>query len=357
MARSYGRLWPHLVSWENVLAAYRAARRGKRYRRDVAEFERGRGSNLRRLQRELASGAWRPAEYRHFLVHRPKTRRISAAPFRDRVVHHAVVRVIQPLFERRFVHESYACRVGKGTHRALRRAERFMRSRPWVLQCDVQKFFPSVDHEVLLRVVGRTVRDRRVLDLLERILRSGRGVLEDQAPSPYFPGDDLFAALRPRGLPIGNLTSQFLANVILDVIDHRILEEVRPRGYVRYCDDFLLFGDDRVALQDAKRFVAGALADLRLHLHPRKCFVKPTRVGIRFLGFRVLPDRTRLTTQSVRRAGRRLRWQARERRRGTGDAGSLRASVRAWQGHAGWARSGGLERLLLDRYGLSELIR
>ena len=202
-----------LISWENLLSAYRKAAAGKRGRADVAGFEHRLEERLLELQDELQSGAYRPGGYRSFFIHEPKRRLISAAPFRDRVVHHALCNLIEPVFERSFCADSFANRRGKGTHRALRQCQLLARRHRHVLQCDVVQFFPSIDHAVLRAQIGRKVTDPRVLALIDQILAGGREVLSEEYEMVYFPGDDLFAVNRPRGLPIGNLTSQFWANV------------------------------------------------------------------------------------------------------------------------------------------------
>jgi hypothetical protein len=204
--------------------------------------------NLLTLQDQLAEKRYQPGAYASFTVHEPKRRLISAAPFRDRVVHHALCNVIEPLFERRFIHDSYANRVGKGTHRALDRCQYFARRDPYVLQCDVEQFFPAIDHALLLETIQRVIVDPDVLWLCEVILESGQGVLADEYEMRYFHGDDLFAANRPRGLPIGNLTSQFWANVYLDRLDHFVKRELKCCSYLRYVDDFLLFADNKATL-------------------------------------------------------------------------------------------------------------
>ncbi len=224
-------------------------------------------SNLLRLQRELIEGTYETGEYRHFFIREPKPRKISAAPFRDRVVHHAIVQMLEPIFERRFIHDSYACRRGKGTHRALDRAQKYLRKYDYYLKTDIVRFFPNVDHAVLVGLLGRTIRDIRLMQLIRHIIASGEGVLRDQASSGYFPGDDLFALLRPRGLPIGNLTSQFFANVLLDPIDHFVKEELRQPGYVRYADDLVLFSDSKAGLWSARDRLADRLARMRLRPH------------------------------------------------------------------------------------------
>jgi RNA-directed DNA polymerase len=245
MARTYRNLWPDVVRWENLLLAYRKCRRRKRYKIVATEFDFRWEENLLQLQRELCDGTYEPGEYRHFYISEPKPRKISAAPFRDRVVHHALVTVLEPLFERRFIYDSYACRRGKGTHRALDRTQKYLRRFDWCLKTDVVRFFPNVDHQLLFQQISKTIQDRRVLDLIAVILRSGEGVLSAEATQHLFPGDGLFSVLRPRGLPIGNLTSQFFANVYLDSVDHHIKEQLQVPGYVRYADDLLLFGDTK----------------------------------------------------------------------------------------------------------------
>jgi retron-type reverse transcriptase len=205
-------LYPHIWEWDNLLLAYRKARKGKRARVPAATFEFYRESNLIALQKELRHKRYQPGPYHSFYIHELKRRLISAAPFRDRVVHHALCNVIEPIFERRFIHDSYANRKGKGTHRALDRAQQFARRYRYALPCDVRQFFPSIDHQVLRGILGRVVACQDTMALVDKILAIGEGILSPAYDMVYFPGDSLLAATRPRGLPIGNLTSQFWAN-------------------------------------------------------------------------------------------------------------------------------------------------
>lgn len=198
-----------LTSWENLLLAVRKASKGKRGRVPSAAFEYRLEDNLLALQHELRTQTYQPGGYASFVIHEPKRRLISAAPFRDRVVHHALCNLIEPIFERSFIADSYANRVGKGTHRALDRCQQFARRYRYVLQCDVRQFFPSLDHAVLRQTLWRKVADPQVRWLIDQILASGAGVLQEEYEMVWFPGDDLLAAARARGLPIGNLTSQF----------------------------------------------------------------------------------------------------------------------------------------------------
>jgi hypothetical protein len=344
--KTFRNLWPQVVCWDNLVRAYRQCRRGKRAKPDAVRFEFAWEANLLQLQRELHDGSYQPGPYRHFLIHDPKERTISAAPFRDRVVHHAVVGILEPLYERRFVYDSYACRRGKGTHRALRRAQHFLRRHAYFLKTDLVKFFPSVDHAVLLDVLHRQIADPRLLDLLGRLVASGAGVPQEEAAA-FFPGDDLFALLRPRGLPIGNLTSQFFANVLLDSIDHFVKEGLRLPGYVRYCDDLVLFGDDKGSLWQARASLAERLAGLRLRLHGDKTQLRPCRGGLKFLGWVVWPEHRRLQQGAWVRLNCRLRrWRWLEAQGRTTAAARAR-SARAWRAHA---RHG-------NHHGVAEAIR
>ena len=215
-------MFAEITSWENLLLAYRRASRGKRGRPDVAAFEHRLEDNLVALRCELREQRYRPGPYASFYIHEPKRRLISAAPFRDRVVHHALCNVIEPLFERSFIAESYANRIGKGTHQALDRAQHHARRYRYVLQLDIRQFFPSIDHAILKALLARKVDDPDVRWLIDQVLDSGRGVLAEEYRMVYFEGDDLLAVLRPRGLPIGNLTSQFWANVYLNAYSTQI---------------------------------------------------------------------------------------------------------------------------------------
>lgn len=197
------------------------------------------------LHHELRSGRYRPGPYHYFEIHEPKPRIVACAPFRDRVVHHAIVRVLEPLFEPRFIEDSYACRKARGVHAALRRAAGFTRGFAFALECDVRRYFASIDHEILLEQVARVVADARLLALLRQIVGS-----HADGEAPDWRGPGLFdGRFRRHGLPIGNLTSQFLANVYLSPLDHFVKHALRARGYVRYMDDFLLFANDRATLR------------------------------------------------------------------------------------------------------------
>jgi len=335
MAKGIGRngeLFRILCDPAHLIRSARAAARGKKRRPDAAGFLLDLEPECFRLSEELASGTWTPGAYRSFTIREPKPRLISAAPFADRVVHHALVSILEPHFERRFVAHSYACRVGKGTHRALERAATLSRRRKFVLKGDLAKFFPSIDHEILKAEVRRVVADVHLLAVLERVIDSSN----PQEPVwDWFDGDDLFApATRRRGIPIGNLTSQFLANVLLDPLDHFVMDREGYGEYVRYCDDFLVFADTRAELWSLRARIDGFLASMRLRLHPRKGGVHDTGSPIPFLGFTIRRSFKRLQRAGVVRGRRRLRGSFAECTAGLIDPETLRARVASWQGHA-----------------------
>lgn len=339
-------MFQRLTSFENLLLAFRNASRGKRGRAEVAAFEHRLEDELLGLQSRLRDGSYRPGPYRSFAVHEPKRRLISAAPFRDRVVHHALCNVTEPLFERRFIADTFANRVGRGTHAAINRAQQLARANRYVLQCDIAQFFPSIDHAVLLESLARVMVDTETLRLAERIVGGGTGVLDGEYRMVWFAGDDLFAALRPRGLPIGNLTSQLWANWYLGAMDHYAKRVLRPRGYVRYVDDFLLFDDDRHRLMDMRDALVERLAALRLTIHPG-AQARPVTEGFPFLGFTVFPQRRRLKRRKGVHGARRLRQSVAAVRAGELEPETLTARVRGWVNHVRHANTTGLRKAVL----------
>ena len=348
--KTFKHLYTQITAFENLYRAFRKAARSKRRKCDVAEFEYHLEENLLQLQSELQNESYQPGGYRHFRIHDPKPRLISAAPFRDRVVHHALCQVIEPIFERRFIHDSYACRVGKGTHAALDRAQQFSRGSAYVLQCDIEHFFPSMDHQVLTNQLARVIADPQTLSLCKKILDSGAGIHPESREPLYFPGDDLFAGLRPRGLPIGNLTSQFWANVYLNPLDQWIKRELKCPAYVRYVDDFLLFSNDKKELHSWRAAVIDFLVDLRLRLHEARAVVYPVKTGIPFLGFRVYPDHRRLKRRNGVNFQRRFAKLRQQAAAGKITRQRLQASVRGWIAHAEHGDTWGLRRALISKY-------
>lgn len=325
-------LWPELISLPNLFDAAHRAAAGKKSRPDVAAFLANLEPELYRLRRQLAGGSYRPGPYHTFRIVDPKPRLISAAPFRDRVVHHALTNVVEPIFERRFVPYSFACRAGFGTHKGLAHARRACATYSCVLKLDVQKYFPAIDHQILQDLLARAIRCPDTLRLIKLIIASSN---PREEVLHYFPGDSLFTPHeRRRGLPLGNQTSQFFANVYLNPMDHMIVRNLRPSAYARYVDDFLLFSDSQEQLHEMHCRIREFLCGFRLSLHPGKSRIYRCRDGVPFLGFRLFPTHARLVRPNVIRFRRRLRRLHADHLAGFIDYETVRQSVQAWIGHA-----------------------
>jgi retron-type reverse transcriptase len=298
-------LFGHIARFDALVAAARRAVAGKRRKPAAAAFMANLETECLRLERELAQGRWRPGGYVTIRVTDPKPRLVSAAPFRDRVVHHALCAAIGPILERSLIDDTFANRTGKGTHRAVARYERFRDRHAHVVRCDVWRYFPAIDHAFLKADLARRIGCRETLRLCARIVD---GSNPQEPVELHFPGDDLLTPLeRRRGLPIGNLTSQLFANLYLDRLDHVVKEALRAPGYVRYIDDFALFHDDPVVLAAWRARIERFLAGRRLVLHPEKTWVARTSAATEFLGYVLEPGRRRLPEAKVSRFRNRLR--------------------------------------------------
>ena len=248
--------------------------------------------------------------------------------------------IIEPIFEPTFIFDSYACRKGKGTHKAVDRFTEFSRKNAYVLKCDIKKYFPSIDHEILKTQFRRKIRDAQVLWLIDLIVDNSN---PQEYVHEYFEGDDLLTPLnRQRGIPIGNLTSQFFANIYLNRFDHFVKEDLRCRYYIRYMDDFVVLEKDKARLHQMKAEMAGYLAQFRLKLHAHKCQIFPVKDGTDFLGYQVFPTHRRLRPSSVRRARRRLRRLREDYEHEKISWADVNHSVQSWLGHVKHADTYGL---------------
>lgn len=343
-----GRIWPEVISFENLLSAYRKARKGKQSKSSIAEFTLNLESELLSLQQDLIDFSYQPGPYRLFTLFERKKRQIAAAPFRDRVVQHALMNIIEPSIDRRFIFDSYACRQGKGVHAAVNRYQQWSKQYPYVLKMDIERYFPSIDHTILKGKLRHYLKDRYVLDLLDRII--------DTAPEEcgradfyYFPGDDLLTSIERRtGLPIGNLTSQFLANLYLDNVDYFIKEQLRVSAYLRYVDDLVILGRDKVMLHKIRENIRERLAADRLHLHPRKAHIYHTARGIDLFGYQVFPHKRKLRNDNGHAFHRRLCKMARLYHEGRLDLEDIHPRVRSWIGHAIHGETEGLRKKLFE---------
>ncbi|OQY59788.1 MAG: hypothetical protein B6245_04795 [Desulfobacteraceae bacterium 4572_88] len=284
-------LFEKICSFDNLMKAARKAFQGKKDRPRVAAFYFHLESEILTLQDELLSGTYQPRPYRSFWVYEPKRRHICAADFRDRVVHHAICNLLEPEFERSFVKDSYACRKHKGSHIAVRRVKSFCRKRRYFLKTDISKYYDSVDHALLKKRLALKIKDPKLLTLINIIIDHP---LPDQIPG--------------KGLPIGNLTSQWWANFYLDALDHYIKDDLGVKCYARYMDDVVILADTKPELH----LLCAAIRDfldrkLLLKLKDKGTFVAPVWQGLPFLGFRIYPNLTRLKREKVIRFRRQYR--------------------------------------------------
>jgi hypothetical protein len=343
-------MYASIVAWDNLWLAYRKAAKGKRGAASVARFEYQVADHLVALQADLAAKTYQLGPYTHFSIHEPKRRKISAAPFRDRVVHHALCNIIEPLFEARFIADSYANRVGKGTHRAIDRLQYYSRRYRYVLRMDIVQHFPSLDHEILRHTIAEVIKDDEVLWLVDAILDSGAGILDAEYDMVYFPGDDLWAIERPRGLPIGNLTSQFWSNVYMNALDWFVITTLGCNAYLRFVDDFALLSNSKKQLWAWKQAVAAFLATLRLTIHEGSAQVQPVANGVPWLGFIVYPRHRLLKRRNTVNFSRRFRRNLNLYASGDITFAELDASVQGWINHVCYGDTWGLREHLFNKY-------
>jgi len=346
MAKRHDCLFMRMAPFGALYSAARRAMLGKRRKPGPAGFFANLEGELLRLERLLLAGSYRPGRYVTIEVHDPKRRLVSAAPFRDRVVHHALCAVLEPIFEAGFIDHSFANRKGKGTHRAITVYEGYRNRHAHVLRCDVYRYFPAIDHAILKGEFRRRIACERTLALMDLIVDCSN---EQEPVNLHYPSDDLFEPYRRRrGLPIGNLTSQFFANLYLDRFDHFVTEVLRA-PYLRYVDDFALFHDNPAVLCEWRRRIERFLEGRRLRLHAAKTRIAPTSEAADFLGFVLLEDGVRrLPDDNVRRFRNRLRSLRDQWRAGSVTRDDVDARVGAWIAHASQADTWRLRHAIFE---------
>jgi retron-type reverse transcriptase len=327
-----GGIWNELTSFENLLLAYNKAKRGKMKRLQVGRFTFSLEGELLRLQSELQKGTYRPGKFQQFQIYDRKPRLISAAPFRDRGVHHAVMNLIEPYIDQRLYEHSYACRKEKGVHKAVQTYQQWANRYAYALNVDVMKYFPSIDHEILKTKIARYIKDKKALALMSTIVDHSPKYENDIT---LFEGDDLITGMqRKRGLPIGNLTSQIFANIYLTELDFFMKQQCKVPAYLRYVDDCVLLADSKQQLRECHHAMQDFLQQERLLLHPKKTKLQPTQQPLNLLGYRVSPHKIRLGNSSGYRYRRRLRGLAKAFKRDDVSLREVSQSIAAWKGHA-----------------------
>lgn len=311
--KRYGNLYEQIYDFENLYQAYLEARKNKRYRAEVLEFSANLEENLIQIQNELIWKMYQVGRYREFFVYEPKKRLIMALPFKDRVVQWAIYIILNPLFNKTFIEHSYACRVGKGTHRAADKLQYWLRAvdrkpdKYYYLKMDISKYFYRVDHEVAIKILERKIKDKDVIWLFRKIIENDD--VPFGLPLGMEPGDctkDM--RLYDKGMPIGNLTSQLLANIYLNELDQFCKQELGIKYYIRYMDDFIILHHDKQYLHRVKMEIEHFLNNtIKLHLNNKTC-IRPISVGLEFVGFRMWPTHRKLKKKSAIKIKRSLKY-------------------------------------------------
>ena len=315
--KRHGELFPQIIAEENIELAFAKARKGKAWQNSVKEVEREREEKLEALRNMLVDGTFKTSVYKVTVIHEPKERQIFILPFYpDRIVQHAIMNIVAPLWDSMFIHDSYACRTGKGQHAGSKRCMQFVRRNAWVCQFDISKFYPSIPHENLLKVIGRKIKDERVMRLFADIIGSiGDG----------------------RNVPIGNYTSQWYGNLYLNEVDQIVKHQLHVRDYIRYCDDFLLFGNDKDEMKRLADTVEAFVSE-KLMLTLSKKALYPTSHGVDFLGYRHFPNGKILvrksTAKRVRQRLKEIPWELKHGKITKEQAEGKIASAHGWLKHA-----------------------
>ncbi|MCK5541846.1 MAG: hypothetical protein KAI40_04070 [Desulfobacterales bacterium] len=334
--KRHGNLFSQIICFENIFKAARKTRKGKKLKHSTTLFELELEKNIFKIIECLKNKTYQPGRYRDFHIYDPKLRLISAAPYFDRVIHHAIINIIEPLIGPVFIHDTYACIRFKGTHRAVKRYKQFQKKNPYVLKCDIRKYFPSIDHKILYEKIEKKIKCKDTLWLIKKIIDSR----EDKNNIFYFSGDDLFTPLQnKKGIPIGNLTSQFFANLYLNDFDHYVKEKLKAKHYIRYCDDFVIFGNSKKELKTIKVEIQNFLDTERLKLHKNKTRVYRTSEGVDFLGYRIFPEYTKVRKSIVKAYRKRLKIMESKYSKGIINLDKIKASLMSWIGHVKHANS------------------
>ncbi|MDO8656029.1 MAG: reverse transcriptase domain-containing protein [Nanoarchaeota archaeon] len=279
-----------LCSYKNLELAFKNARKGKTQKQYVIDFEKDLEKNLFKLQHELMFHTYKPEPLQEFILRDPKTRKINRSSFRDRIVHHALCNIIMPLLEKNFIYDSYANRRGKGTFKAIERFDQFKTKVShnftrtiFVLKADIRHYFEAVDHDILISLLKKKISDGRILWLINRIISH-------------------YSIKKKKGMPLGNLTSQFFANVYLNELDQFAKHTLLVTYYIRYVDDFVIFSESKEMLQLYKDKIDIFLRErLALELHPDKSKIIPLHRGVEFLGMKIFPHHKRIKTRNLRK--------------------------------------------------------
>lgn len=337
MPKRYGDLYTKIIDIKNLYKAYMLARRGKRYKNEVIRYKLDLYENLSILYKELKTLTYKTGEYKKFYIYEPKQRLIEALPFKDRVCQHALYNVIEPIFNRIFIYDSYACRKGKGMHSGAKRVQYFMRlakrnwNDVWILKADVRKYFDSVDHKILYEIIQKKIKCKDTLWLIKQIIDS-----KDNSEN--------------KGIPVGNLTSQLFANIYLNELDQYIKRELKIKYYVRYMDDFIVFCDSKEKLKEILHKIKVFLKEkLKLELNS-KTNIFPLNQGVNYLGYRIFPTHMLLREKSKKKMKRKMKAFQKKYKEGKITLEQITRCVVSWKGHAKHAATYNLQNKIFEKY-------
>ncbi|HLC73324.1 MAG TPA: reverse transcriptase domain-containing protein [Candidatus Nanoarchaeia archaeon] len=343
---TYNNIYEKICSWDNLLLAFRKARKRKSKKFYVLEFEKNLKENLRSLQKSLVEQTYQPKPLKGFIIRDPKTRSIHASAFLDRIVHHSIVNILEPIFEKIFIYDSYASRKDKGAHWAVERLKDFMRKvsingklvknalnnnmvQGYVLKADIKHYFQEVNHKILIDIIKKKVADEKTIALITRVL------------------DNFEGKERCKGMPLGNLTSQFFANVYLNELDYFVKHELKAKYYIRYVDDFVLLHKNKKRLDYFKRRIGKFLNQkLKIELHPEKSKILPLRNGSAFLGYRIFYNYSLLSKRNINNILNKLLLFKKDMIRKE----DFHNSLVGWEGYAKWANSYNLRSEIVEAY-------
>ena len=340
----YHGLFNSIISPENLFSAWDVFKKGKLSKPDVQRFEWNLEENIFKLYHNLKSEIYKHGYYQGFYIRDPKQRHIHKATALDRIVHHAVFSILNPIFEPTFIPNSFSCRIGKGTHKGIDTLNKTLRQvsnnnfKPcFVLKCDIKKFFETIDHTILTSIIRKRIKDADAMWLLEEIIES--------FISKY---STLFER---KGLPIGNLTSQLFANIYLNEFDQFVKHKLKVKCYIRYTDDFVIGTEDKLYLENLIAPIRFFLSDkLALELHPKKVTIRKFHQGIDFLGYIVLPHHRLLRTKTKQRIFRKLKKRVEEYKKGVVNKQTLEQSLQSYLGVLSHANTYILEQKLKNQF-------
>ncbi len=343
--KTYNKIYEKLYSTNNLLSAFKKARKGKSKKDYVIKFELDLEKSIGLLQRDLKLKIYKPKDLKKFIVRDPKTRTIHSSDFRDRVIHHAIVNLIQPIYEKIFIYDSFASRKYKGSHLAVKRFESFVKKvssngrkiknhfnnnsiKGYVLKADVNHYFATINHQVLINILKKKIKDKDFINLIKIIL------------------NNFETSKKGKGLPLGNYTSQFLANVYLNHLDYFVKHRLKAKYYIRYVDDFVILNKNKKVLYEHLEKIKKYLELLKLKLHPEKSEVHALRNGITFLGYRIFFHFKLLRKRNIRSFLRRFNEKIKLYSEGIIDYKKLEGFMIGWLGYSKFANSYNLNKKL-----------